>query len=202
MLQLASGAICSAYQCSIPDIHADFLRFSRKIVEPSRYLPEDETVVTEQEQVLELVSSEYLLQNLKNLLNTGMREELEQLPDGIHSGMARAGAKGVFFYFTTREKGRNGKNGKTNETGDIHKSRRHYWRYIELDEQTQGRHIEENRYIITNLIQCQPDMPRVVPVEGSVDIFTLQEKVIESIVRSAATQIAVAEAPRLLDPIQ
>lgn len=167
-----------------------------------RIADEDETVVAEQEQVLELVSSEYLLQNLKNLLNTGMREELEQLPDGIHSGMVRAGVKGVFFYFTTREKGRNGNNGKVNGIGNIHKSRRHYWRYIELDEHEQGKHIEENRYIITNLIQCQPDMPRIVPIEGSIDIFTLQEKVIESIVRSAATQVAVAEAPKLLDPIQ
>src|SRR5947208_8065604 len=29
----------------------------------------------------------------------------------------------------------------------------------------EGGHIEDNRYVITNLIQCQPDTPRVVPFE-------------------------------------
>src|SRR6266700_8201224 len=61
---------------------------------------EDGKVVEEQEQFIELVSSEFLLQNLKNLLNSGMRQVLEELPDGIHSGLAREGAKGIFFYFT------------------------------------------------------------------------------------------------------
>src|SRR6266516_3061728 len=61
---------------------------------------EDGKVVEEQEQFAELVSSEFLLQNLKNLLDAGMRRMLEDLPDGIHSGLARVGAKGVFFYFT------------------------------------------------------------------------------------------------------
>jgi hypothetical protein len=41
-----------------------------------------------------------------------------------------------------------------------------------------------------------------VPVDGEVDIFALQEKVIASIVQSSAEQVAVEEAPKLLDPIQ
>ena len=52
------------------------------------------------------------------------------------------------------------------------------------------------------MIQCQPDTLRVVPFETEVDIFALQEKVIASIVQSSAEQVAVEEAPKLLDPIQ
>ncbi len=69
---------------------------------------EDGSVVEEQEQFVELVSSEFLLQHLKNLLDNGMRQQLEALPDGIHSGLMRQGAKGVFFYFTAEEQ-RHGK---------------------------------------------------------------------------------------------
>jgi hypothetical protein len=43
---------------------------------------------------------------------------------------------------------------------------------------------------------------RFVPVDGEVDIFALQEKVIASIVQSSAEQVAVEAAPKLLDPIQ
>jgi len=62
--------------------------------------------------------------------------------------------------------------------------------------------IEDNRFVITNLVQCQPDTPRVVPFDGEVNIFALQEKVIASIVQASIEQVAVEEAPRLLDPIQ
>jgi superfamily II DNA/RNA helicase len=154
---------------------------------------EDGKVVEEQEQFVELVSSEFLLQNLKNLLDSGMREQLEALPDGIHSGLLRQGAKGVFFYFTAQEKQGTGK-GKG--------SRQHFWRYIDLTEDWRGGRIEDNRYVITNLIQCQPDTPRVVPANGEVDIFALQERVIASIVQSSEEQVAIEEAPKLLDPIQ
>src|SRR5439155_26159241 len=54
----------------------------------------------------------------------------------------------------------------------------------------------------TNLIQCQPDTPRIVPANGEADIFALQELVIASIVQSSVEQVAVEEAPKLLDPIQ
>ena len=151
-------------------------------------------MVEEQEQFVELVSSEFLLQNLRNLLDGGMRQMLEELPDGIHSGLVRQGARGVFFYFTAQEKQRS--QGKTNG------ARQHYWRYIDLSQDKRGGRIEDNRYVITNLIQCQPDTPRVVPFESEIDIFALQEKVIASIVQSSAEQVAVEEAPKLLDPIQ
>ncbi len=152
---------------------------------------EDGKVVEEQEQFVELISSEFLLQNLKNLLDSGMRQQLEALPDGIHSGLMRQNAKGVFFSFTAPDKQKTGKG-----------MRQHYWRYIDLAEDWRGGRIEDNRYVITNLIQCQPDTPRVVPAGGEVDIFALQEKVIASIVQSSEAQLAIEEAPKLLDPIQ
>jgi len=155
---------------------------------------EDGKVVEEQEQFVELVSSEFLLQNLKNLLDSGMRKMLEELPDGIHSGLLRQGARGVFLYFTAQEKQRG--------QGVTKGARQHYWRYIDLLEDRRSGRIEDNRYVITNLIQCQPDTPRVVPVDREVDIFALQEKVIASIVQASTEQVAVEEAPRLLDPIQ
>jgi hypothetical protein len=155
---------------------------------------EDRTVVDEQEQFVELVSSEFLLQNLKGLLDSGMRQMLEELPDGIHSGLMRQGAKGVFFYFMAI--------GNTRKQEMSKGSHQHFWRYIDLSEDWRGGRIEDNRYVITNLIACQPDTQRVVPADREVDIFALQEQVIGSIVQSSVEQIAVEEAPKVLDPIQ
>jgi hypothetical protein len=73
---------------------------------------------------------------------------------------------------------------------------------VDLAADPAGGRIEDNRYVITNLIQCQPDEPRVVPAPGEVDIFALQEKVLASIVQSAQEQVALEEAPKVLDPIQ
>src|SRR5579859_514096 len=157
---------------------------------------EDGNVIEEQEQFVELVSSEFLLQNLKNLLDGGMRSMLEDLPDGIHSGLTRQNAKGVFFYFTAQPNA--GKPG----AGIRSASRQHFWRYIDLSVDGRGGRIEDNRFVITNLVQCQPDTPRVVPFDGEVNVFALQEKVIASIVQSSIEQVAVEEAPKLLDPIQ
>ena len=141
-------------------------------------------------------SSKFLLQNLKGLLNSGLRQSLEELPDGIHSGLGHQGAKGVFFAFTAPDKDSAGSlpGGKP--------GRKHYWRYIDLFTDEQGGRIEENRYILTNLIHCHPDTLRVVPLDGSVDIFALQEKVIASILQASIEQRAMAEVPKLLDPIQ
>jgi superfamily II DNA or RNA helicase len=155
---------------------------------------EENAVVEEQEQFVELVSSEFLLQQLKTLLDSGMREKLEALPDGIHSGLAREGAKGVFFYFTAQP--------KSSHTTTAKPERSHFWRYIDCSQDWRGGRIEDNRYVITNLIQCQPDTPRVVPLAGEVDIFALQEQVIASIIQASQEQVAVQEAPKLLDPIQ
>src|SRR5205085_12018712 len=147
-------------------------------------------------------------QNLKNLLDSGMRQMLENLPDGIHSGLMRQGPKGVFFYFTAqRNVGASLVDARPSPLADARlvdarPSRQHYWRYIDLSEDWRGGRVEDNRYVITNLIQCQPDTVRFVPIEGEVDIFALQEKVIASIVQSWQEQVAVEEATKLLDTIQ
>ncbi len=158
---------------------------------------EDGRVIEEQERFAELVSSEYLLQNLKGLLDQGMRQALEELPDGIHSGLLRHGARGVFFYFIAREKKKRGSTGK-----QIKENRTHYWRYIDLSESIRAARIEENRYLITNLIQCLPDAMRFVPDEHEINIFELQERVIASIILSSAEQSALDDVPKILEPIQ
>ena len=146
-----------------------------------RIRDEDGEVVEEQEQFAELASSEFLLQQLRLLLEAGYREQLEELPDGIHSGLARERARGIFFYFTVpapRESGRH-----------------HFWHYYDLQDQR----VLDNRYLIANLIACSPDTPRV---GGDVDVFAIQERVIDHILAQAQEQRATVEAPRALDPIQ
>ncbi|GCE14295.1 helicase-related protein [Tengunoibacter tsumagoiensis] len=160
---------------------------------------EDGSVVEEQEQFAELVSSEFLLQSLKDLLDQGMREQLQNLPDGIHSGLERQGARGVFFAFSTREKKR--RTPQPEQPG-MEIRRQHFWRYIDLTESHAGGEIEQNRYLITNLIQCSPETLRSVPGSRELDIFALQEKVIADILQSAEKQAHQEEAPRTLDPIQ
>ena len=146
-----------------------------------RIREEDGAVVEEQEQFAELASSDFLRQQLQVLLDAGGREALEQLPDGIHSGLARADAKGVFFYFAAPAR-----------RGD---GRDHFWAYYDLRDSR----VLDNRFLIANLIACAPDTPRVV---GDVDVFAIQENVIDHILAQAQEQRAIEEAPKLLDPIQ
>ena len=146
-----------------------------------RILNEDGSVIEEQEQFAELASNEFLLHQLQNLLDTGAREMLEELPDGIHSGLARAGERGVFFYFTApRERG---------------EGQRHFWRYYDMRRDR----VLDNRFLISNLIACAPDTPRVV---GECDVFAIQNKVIDDILNSVQEQQAVEAAPKILDPLQ
>jgi len=59
--------------------------------------------------------------------------------------------------------------------------------------------ILDNRFLITNLIACSPDTPRVV---GDVNVFEIQEKVLDDILHSVQEQEAIEAAPKILDPIQ
>jgi len=146
-----------------------------------RIMEEDGRVIEEQEQFAELASNEFLIQQLRALLESGAKTMLEELPDGIHSGLARKREKGIFFYFTA-----------PSEKGE---GRRHFWRYYDLNS---GR-ILDNRFLITNLIACSPDTPRVI---GDVNVFEIQEKVLEDILRSVQEQEAIEAAPKILDPVQ
>ncbi len=148
-----------------------------------RIRDEDGSVIEEEEQFTELASNEFLVQQLRALLGAGGQEMLESLPDGIHSGLARAGAKGAFFYFQApSHEGRN----------------LHFWKYYDLKEQR----VIDNRYLVANLIACERDTPRVVDPDLLGSVFDLPEKVIEDILQSVQEQRALESAPRSVDPIQ
>lgn len=148
-----------------------------------RIQEEDGAVIEEEEQFTELASSEFLLQQLRNLLEAGGQEMLDSLPDGIHSGLIKGGSSGVFFYFQAPSP-EGGKN--------------HFWKYVDL----KGKKIIDNRYIVANLIACDKDTPRVVDSNMFQSIFELQEGVIEDIVQSFQEQKALKLAPRSVDPLQ
>jgi hypothetical protein len=148
-----------------------------------RIRDEDGSVLAEEEEFTELASSEFLAQQLKALLDSGGRELLESLPDGIHSGLVKTGARGVFFYFQA-ESAAGGK--------------QHFWKYFDLKD----RRIIDNRYVLANLIACDKSTPRVVDPETFDSVFDLQEKVIDNILRTVQEQRALEAAPRSVDPIQ
>lgn len=145
-----------------------------------RIRDEDGAVIEEEEQFSELATGEFLLQQLRSLLDAGGREMVEALPDGIHSGLVKQRARGVFFYF--RAPAPDGNN-------------YHFWRYYDLV----GGKVLDNRFLIADLIRCDPDTPRVT---AEVDIFGIQERVIEDILRSFQQQEALKVAPRAVDPLQ
>jgi SNF2 family DNA or RNA helicase len=146
-----------------------------------RIRDEDGTIIEEEEQFGELASNEFLLRQLLDLLRASGNEMLESLPHGIHSGLVKPGAKGVFFYFEADRPGRNG--------------RYHFWKYYDL---ATGQ-VTDNRYVIASLITCSPDTPRVV---ADVPIFEIQDKVIEDILAGQESQQALGMAPKPLDPFQ
>jgi SNF2 family DNA or RNA helicase len=146
-----------------------------------RIRDEDGTVIEEEEQFGELASNEFLLRQLLDLLRAGGGEMLEALPHGIHSGLVKPGAKGVFFYFEADRPDGGG--------------RYHFWKYYDL---ATGK-ITDNRYVIAGLIACSPDTPRVV---ADVPIFEIQDKVIEDILSGHETQQALERVPKAIDPFQ
>ncbi len=146
-----------------------------------RIRDEDGQVVEEQEEFAELASNESLQKLLRSVLDAGQSKLLEDLPDGIHSGLARAGKRGIFFYFTAPAARGGG--------------RRHFWHYYDL----QDKRILDNRFVIANLIACSPDTPSVT---GDVDVFAIQDKVIAHILEQTREQQALEAAPKLLDPAQ
>lgn len=146
-----------------------------------RIRDEDGAVVEEQEQFIELASTEFLQQQLRMLLEGGARDMLESLPDGIHSGLHRPGSRGLFFYYTAPDARSQG--------------RQHFWRYYDAVQER----ILDNRFMIASLIACSQDTPRVI---GELDVFAIQEKVIAHILESVQAQAAIEAAPTVVDPIQ
>ena len=149
-----------------------------------RIREEDNAVIEEQESFVELASGEALLRLLQQqIADTQVREWLDDLPDGIHSGLLREGQRGVFFYFTAAAPQGEG--------------RQHFWRFYDLE----THQVDDNRLLIANMIRCQPDTPRYLPT-GGIDIFEIQEAVIQDILRSSQEQQAIEAAPKQIDPVQ
>lgn len=149
-----------------------------------RIAEEDESVIDEQESILELASSEAMLAQLQKLLATEARSWITDLDDGIHSGIHRGGMRGVFLYFTA-----------PHLDGQ---SRQHFWRYYDLNR----REITDNRYQIMQTIACSPDTPRFAPPYEEVDIFDIQNRVMDDIVRSVSEQHALASGPKVVSQEQ
>lgn len=145
-----------------------------------RIRAEDGAILNEEEERAELAGPETLLKQLKELLNREGVDSLTDLPHGIHSGLRRARAFGMFFYFQApRPDG----------------GKRHFWRYI--DARTHA--VFDNRYEIAQLIACLPDEPRFL---GDQDVFELQERVIDSIVKADRDAEAKSAAPKSVDQTQ
>ncbi len=144
---------------------------------------EDGSVIVEEEQFTNLASNEGLLKQLKTMLDLGGRDVLETLPDGIHSGLVKEKAKGVFFYFQA-----------VDESGE----KDHFWRYVDLTNDS----ISDNRYLIANLISCEKDTARVVDQDLFKSVFDLQNRVIDEIAGSVQARQAIQLAPRTVDPLQ
>ena len=145
-----------------------------------RIADEDESVLDELEAQADLVSSDFLLVTLRDVLAKG-EMEVADLPDGIHSGREREGYRGLFFYFTA--------------PAADGKARRHFWRYYDLASDS----ILDNRWEIVNLIRCSPDEARVV---GQADVFEIQDRVIKDILSSVQNQQAIEAAPKIVDSVQ
>ncbi len=148
-----------------------------------RIQEEDGSVIEEEEQFAELASSEFLKQQLREFLNAGGSEYIELLPDGIHSGLIKEGARGVFFYFQALD-----------ESGQ----KTHFWKYYDSARDS----VKDNRFVIANLIACDRDTVRVVDPGMFESVFESQEKIIDDIKRTVRERHALERAPRTLDPIQ
>ena len=147
-----------------------------------RIREEDDSVIEEEEQFTELATAEILLQQLRAFLAGGGREAIEEIPDGIHSGLQRPGASGVFFYFRS-------KNGWKEQN---------FWKYYDL----KTNNILDNRHVLANLITCSYDTPRIVDQEIYKSIFDIQEKVLGKLLQGHEEMAALQVAPQAIDPLQ
>jgi len=140
----------------------------------------DVTILDEEEARAELAGPELLLKQLREMLNRQGAEAVIDLPDGIHSGLRRDKCNGMFFYFRVER-----------PEGGF----RHFWRYIDA---TSGK-VTDNRFEIARTIACGPEEPRYI---GDQDLFNLQERVIDDILKAEETTTTRAVVAVASDPIQ
>jgi len=135
----------------------------------------DKTVIDELERENELVSNEEFREELLRFFMKSSKEELEKIPLGVHSGLEKPPAKGIFFYFKTRDY--------------------HFLEYYDL----LRKKIRDNRLEILRLVHCQPEIPRVV---ADYDIFKILPKVTDEVLKKAEESIALEVAPKKLEKYQ
>ena len=134
---------------------------------------EDGAVIEEEEQFTELASSEFLLKQLRELLDGGGREALDALPDGIHSGLRAAWSERRVLLLS----------GSPQNADPLH-----FWKYYDLKRDG----IIDNRYLIANLIACDRDTPRVVDPDIFARVFESRgERAIEKVLQSSQQQINI-----------
>jgi len=136
---------------------------------------EDESVIAEEERMMELASSEGLRVQLQRALETGQRAVVEGLPDGIHSTRMRQDEHGVFFCFEAHP--------------DDADRRQPFWLYWDHD----TKQFEDNMYRIIQLIACDTDEPRAVATDTVYDLLPRAlAYLVDASQRTRATQAAQA----------
>ncbi len=141
---------------------------------------EDDSVVDEEEAEAELASDEGMVRHLAEFLKSQGVAALQQVPDGIHSGLHKKPHRGVFLYYQRRSP-----DGKPLD---------HFWRFYD----TKSDEIEDNRLVIAEMIRCQPDTKRVVDPALKADIHKIMETVEKHIHGSVANRASAQTAPKEL----
>ena len=145
-----------------------------------RIQDQDDSVVDEEEAEAELASDEGMVRHLAEFLKSQGLTALQQLPDGIHSGLQKKPYRGVFLYYQRR-----GSNGRAID---------HFWRFYD----TKTDEIEDNRLVIAEIIRCQPDTKRVVDPALRADIHKIMDTVEQHIIGSVANRASAQTAPKEL----
>jgi hypothetical protein len=144
-----------------------------------RIQDQDGSVVDEEEAEAELASDEGMVRHLAEFLKSQGVAALQQIPDGVHSGLHKKLYRGVFLYYQRRAGG---------------KAIDHFWRFFD----TRTDEIEDNRLVIAELIRCQADTKRVVDPALKADIQKIMETVEKHIIGSVANRASAQTAPKEL----
>ena len=153
----------------------------RAFNEVKRIEAEDATIMDEEERSLELASSEGLRLQLQQAMQQGYDQQMEELPDGIHSVRTVRGDRGIFFCFEAHP--------------DSPERRRAMWIYWDHHR----RSFDDNLYRIAQLIACSPEEPRGVTEDS---VYDLLPKAIEFLTDSSKRTVASQEARHKVTPEQ
>jgi hypothetical protein len=115
-------------------------KINPKVFGVIRKIKEEKTEVMDELETDAFGGGELFYQPLKNYLREKSREELEQLPHGIHSGLQKKTKRGVFFYYK-------------------YKDSFHFWYLYDLES---GDFIKNKSEILRH-IQCTNKAERIIP---------------------------------------